>query len=89
MKEMELLTLKQRRERSNIITIYKLINMFEVIDNDELLLLREMGFKMNKRTFNETKERTMHKGHKETVFHKEYQNRRNNNSNKCAQRKII
>ena len=42
LREMGLPTLKQRRERGDMITIYKLLNKLEVIDNDKLLQ-REMG----------------------------------------------
>lgn len=38
LQEMDLPTLKQRRERGDLITMYKLINKMEVIDNDKLLL---------------------------------------------------
>lgn len=37
LKEIGLPTLKQRIERGNMITVYKLINKTEVIDNDKLL----------------------------------------------------
>ena len=42
LKEMGLPTLKERRERGDIITIFKLLNKLEVTDNDKLLQ-REIG----------------------------------------------
>ena len=35
---MDLPTLKQKKERDDMTTIYKLINKLEVVDNNELLL---------------------------------------------------
>ena len=39
LKEMDLPSLKKRRERGDMITMYKLINGMETIDNDELLMM--------------------------------------------------
>ncbi len=50
LKEMNLTTLKQRRERGDLIKICKLLNKIDVIDNEELILTEgNMSRKKNER----------------------------------------
>ena len=41
LKEMHLTTLKERRERDDLITIYKLMNNLELTDRKDLILRRK------------------------------------------------
>ncbi len=43
LKEMQLTTLQERRERGDLIKIYKLINKLERVDREDLLLTTEEG----------------------------------------------
>ncbi len=45
LKEMELPTLEQRRERGDMITLYKLVNKIDKIDKDDLLPARSQGLR--------------------------------------------
>ena len=47
LKEMELPTLQVRRERGDLITMYKIVNQIEKIDKQDLVLLKEVD---NRRT---------------------------------------
>ncbi len=41
LKEMQLTTLQERRERGDLFTVYKLINYLEKVDREDLLLRTE------------------------------------------------
>ena len=43
MKEMRLPTLKDRRERGDLITMYEIVNHMEKIDRQDLVMLKEDG----------------------------------------------
>ncbi len=43
LKEMQLTTLQERRERGDLITVYKLINELEKVDREDLLLTTGEG----------------------------------------------
>ncbi len=45
LKAMELPTLEQRRERGDMITLYKLVNKIDKIDKDLLLPARSQGLR--------------------------------------------
>ena len=66
---MDLPTLKQKKG-GDMITIYKIINKLEAIDNGELCTAQgNRRLQMTKRTFNESKEK-MSKENKETAFYR-------------------
>ncbi len=41
LRKMQLMTQEERREKGDLITIYKLVNLKEKVDNEDLLLTRE------------------------------------------------
>ena len=67
LKEMGLLTLQDRREKGDLITLYKIVNGIEKLDKQNLVM-EEESRQMRGQTLKENQKELVSKGHKKVQF---------------------